>query len=141
VRAAAAGMALLFWLSGLSSACAARRPEQRRDDGIPRCPPATADSLLSDEALQCWFDAPHGRWRTLLRESHYDVLVVQVEAVDLRDAEAIARRFVAGERKTFSEILVYARPEAASGSSRIRRVRWTPETGFETLDFSDTIPP
>jgi hypothetical protein len=88
---------------------------------------------------QCWFDASHGRWRTLSHESHYDVLVVQVEARDPRDADEIARRIVGGERRTFSEILVYTQPEPSAVPSRIRRVRWTPDAGFEALEF--TAPP
>ena len=83
---------------------------------------AAADHLLSVDALQCWFDAPHGRWRTLSRESHHDVLVVHVEALDARDAEEIARRFVTGESVNFSEILVYTQPESPTVSSRIQRV-------------------
>jgi len=121
-------------LVGLAlSACAARRPPARGDYGIPRCPPAAADHLLLHDALQCWFDAPHGRWRTLSRESHYAVLVVQVEAMDLDDAEAIAQAFVTNQRATFSEILIYARREGVA--STIRRVRWTAADGFETLEF------
>jgi hypothetical protein len=61
--------------------------------------------------------------------------VVQVEAVDLRDAEDIARRFVAGEGQRFSEILIYVRPESQAGRARIRRVRWTRAGGSETFDF------
>jgi hypothetical protein len=118
------------------SACAARRPPARGDYGIPRCPPAAVDHLLLPDALQCWFDAPHGRWRTLSRESHYAVLVVQVEAMDLDDAEAIAQAFVRNQRATISEILIYAHREGEP--STIRRVRWTAADGFETLEF--TVP-
>ena len=125
---------LVLSAGGLSG-CAARRAP-RNDFGIPRCPTAAADRLLSVDALQCRFDAAHGRWRTLSHESHYDVLVVHIEARDLRDAEEIARRFVDGEGGTFSEILVYAQPEAPTASSRIRRVRWTRDAGFEAMEFA-----
>jgi hypothetical protein len=92
--------------------------------------------LLSSDALQCWFTAPHGRWRTLNHQSHLDALVVEVEAGDLRDAVEIARRVIDDPMaRTFSEILVYvSRPHGSE--SNIRRVRWTRHTGFETLDFS-----
>src|SRR5262245_21973306 len=100
--------------------CAGRRLN-RGDLGIPRCPATAAADLLSIDALQCWFDAPHGRWRVLLVESHLDVLVVQTEARDIRDANEIARRFVAGEGQKFSEILVYAQPESAAQGTRMRR--------------------
>jgi len=120
---------------GALPGCAARRPG-RFDYGIPHCAADAAHALLAAGALQCWFDAAHGRWRTLSHESHYDVLVVHVQALDLRDAGEIARRFVAGENGTFSEILVYAEPEPPTGSARNRRVRWTRDTGFEVLDFT-----
>ncbi len=120
--------------------CSSRRPVPS-DYGIPRCP-AAADRLLTDDVLECWFDAPGGRWRTLSHVSLMDVLVVQVEARDTRDAEAIARRFVAVEIGTFSEILLYARPESLTPSSRIRRIRWTRGAGYETLDFpASPFPP
>src|SRR5262249_16582991 len=77
------------------------------DYGIRPCPPGAAESLLSTDALQCWFDGPNGRWRTLSHESHYAVLVVNVEATDLGDADNIAGRFVGGQGQTFEEILVY----------------------------------
>jgi hypothetical protein len=118
-------------------ACATHRPTSTAADyGIRPCSVGAADRLLSIDALQCWFDAPHGRWRTLSHESHFAVLVVQVEAADLRDAESIARRFVASERETFSEILIYAQDERPGERDVTRRVRWTQETGFETLDFA-----
>ena len=63
----------------------------------------------------------------------YKLLVVQVEAMDLDDAETIAQAFVANLRAAFSEILIYAQREGAP--STIRRVRWTATDGFETLDF------
>ena len=120
---------------GLSSGCAARRTIVN-DYGVTRCPAEAAGDLLSVDALQCWFAASHGRWRTLSQESHYDVLVVQVEALELGDADEIARRFVAGESRRFSEILIYAQPESHARSTRIRRIRWTRESGFEVLEFT-----
>jgi len=117
-----------------SCASAPRRPSN--DYGVRPCPAAAADALLSVDALQCWFSARHGRWRTLSQESHFDVLVVQVEALDARDAEQIAGRFVAGERDKFSEILIYVNPESRVEPRRVRRVRWTPEAGMETVEFS-----
>ena len=117
-------------LSGCASA--SRRPSN--DFGVNSCPQEAANALLSVDALQCWFSARHGRWRTLSQESHFDVLVVRVEAFDVRDAEDIARRFVAGQ-PAFSEILVYVRPETSGAQSRIRRVQWTRAAGFAMLDF------
>jgi len=120
-------------VAGLSG-CATYRPVPY-DTGIPRCPVSAATDLLSVDALQCWFDAGHGPWRVLSHESHFDVLVVQISALDLRDADEVARRVVAGERQTFSEILVYAVEEVPLVPARVRRVRWTRDAGFEALEF------
>jgi hypothetical protein len=123
-------------LAGLiaGSSCAHRRAV-RTDYGIPHCIASAADALLSADALQCWFDARHGRWRILSHVSLYDALVVEIETVNLRDVEEIATRFAAGERERFSEILVYARPESPASSSKVRRVRWTRGGGFEVLEY------
>ena len=110
------------------------------DYGIDPCPAGAEQHLLSPDALQCWFDAPNGRWRTLSHESHFAVLVVNVQAADIRDAEAIAGRFVRSEQQTFSEILVYVQEEVRRDGSSIRRVRWTPDGGYEALDFETPKP-
>ena len=106
------------------------------DFGIPSCPDDANGHLLSADALQCWFVAPHGRWRTLNHQSHLEALVIEVEAQDVRDAVAIAQRLVTDPMAVeFSEILVYvAHPKR--GDLDIRRVRWTRGGSFETLDFS-----
>jgi len=113
-----------------------RQARTHEDFGIPSCPGDVGGRLLSAAALQCWFTAPHGRWRTLNHQSHLEALVVEVEGEDLRDAVAIAQRVVADPMAgEFSEILVYvARPHG--NESQIRRVRWTRGGRFETLDFS-----
>jgi len=121
-------------------ACAARHSQVLNDYGITHCPADAADHLLSVDALQCWFDAPHGRWRILNHDSHYAVLVVNVEALTVRDADAIARRFVGVDNGSFSEILVYVQPESRTGSQKVRRVRWERGGGFETLEFTASPP-
>jgi len=116
--------------------CASRQARPAADIGIPVCSAGADRDLLSSDALQCWFTASHGPWRTVNHQSHLEALVVDVEARDLRDAIEIAQRLVADpEASAFTEILVYvARPQG--GESRIRRVRWTRGSGYETLDFS-----
>jgi hypothetical protein len=129
------GLTILTCLVSCAAACAGRRPPVLPDIGITACPVSAARDLLSVDALQCWFTAAHGRWRTLSHESHYAVLVVEVEAADIRDADGIARQFVDAERGTFSEILLYVQRQARSAGDRIRRVRWTSDLGFDSLDF------
>ena len=129
------------WVFGLlalalgATACGHHRAP-RSDYGIRPCPPSADVQLLAANALQCWFTAPNGRWRTLSHESHYAVLVVSVEAADVRDAELIAQRFVTSERRTFSEILLYVQRELRGAGDIVRRIRWTLEGGFEALDFN-----
>ena len=45
--------ALILWVIASGSSCAARAP--RADYGIPVCPVAAADALLSPDALQRFF--------------------------------------------------------------------------------------
>jgi hypothetical protein len=120
----------------LSSDCAVHQGRARTDFGIPVCPDDAERDLLSSDALQCWFTASHGRWRTLNHQSHLEALVVEIEARDLRDAVEIAQRVVEDPMTSaFSEILVYvARPQGREWA--VRRVRWTRGAGYETLDFS-----
>lgn len=128
-------MFALMALALAATACGHHRAP-RSDYGIRPCPPSADGQLLSADALQCWFTASNGRWRTLSHESHYAVLVVSVEAADVRDAEMIAQRFVTSERQTFSEILLYVQRELQSAGSIVRRIRWTLGGGFEALDFN-----
>ncbi len=112
------------------------RPKPTPDVGIDDCPAAASSDLLSVDALQCWFPARHGRWRTLSHDSHFDVLVVQVEALDVRDAASIAAAFAADHGAMFSEILIYVHEPARSGPVRTRRVRWTKTAPLEVFDFT-----
>jgi hypothetical protein len=128
-------VAALLVAALVATGCASRRISVQ-DYGIPPCPPSAQLDLFSPSALQCWFAAPHGRWRTLDHQSHLEALVVFVEARDTRDAEAIARRLVADPgAASYSEILTYVRPESPDVTSRVRRVRWTRGGTFETMDF------
>jgi hypothetical protein len=129
-------LAAAFYSATLSSAaCATHRARANGDLGIPACQDEAEKDLLSSLALQCWFMASHGQWRTLNHQSHLEALVVEVEARDLRDAVEIARRVTADAKAhAFTEILVYV-ARTQGRESHIRRVRWTQTTGFETLDF------
>jgi hypothetical protein len=120
----------------MSSACAVRQARTPGDLGIPSCAKAAGAKLLEADALQCWFAASHGRWRTLNHQSHLEALVVEVEAQDLRDAVDIAQRVVADPMAAaFSEILVYV-AQPRPGEWRVRRVQWTRGGRFETLDYT-----
>lgn len=127
------------------SGCATAHPRPAPDIGVNDCPPGAANALLSVDALECWLPAPHGRWRILSHDSHFDVLVVQAEAADVRDGVDIARAFAANQT-AFSEILIYMRERSPEGPRsrgsragagvRIRRVRWTKTGPLEIFDFT-----
>jgi hypothetical protein len=136
-RGSVVGAAIIAVVGAIVPNCAVRQARAAADFGIPICPDGADRNLLSSDALQCWFTASHGQWRTLNHQSHLEALVVDVEARDLRDAAEIAQRIVGDPMAApYSEILVYvARPEGSE--ARIRRVRWIrAATTFETLDFT-----
>lgn len=93
------------------------------------------DNYLDTRWQQCWFEAAHGRWRTLSHDLHYDVLVVEVEAASLDDAPEIVRRFAALHAGRFNDITVYVYQAPASTPGPIRRVHWA--SGSDTLDTLD----
>jgi hypothetical protein len=127
----------LLVLSGVAdSSCAFHRPTHPVTDyGIPACPRGAERDVLSPDALQCWFTARHGRWRMLNHQSHLEAIVVEVEARDLGDADEIARRVVASVEVAYSEVLVYVQDESPVNQRRVRRVRWTRDSGYDTIDF------
>jgi hypothetical protein len=123
---------MLIVVAGLA-ACASRSARL----GIPRCPGGPVTNYLADEVLQCWFDAPNGRWRTLSHEFHYDSVVFEVEATNLDDARTIAERIIGVHGKRFVELALYVRAPLVAGSPRpIRRIRWSSRDGYDAaLDF------
>ncbi len=123
--------------------CASAPPRPVANHGIVDCAAGASRDLLSVDALECWLPAPHGHWRILSHDSHFDVLVVQAEALDLRDATSIANAFAADQAarrlppsESFSEILIYVRQPAHGGQARTRRVRWTTTAPLEMFDFT-----
>ena len=110
------------------------------DLGIPACQASALTDLLSPAALQCWLDAPNGRWRILGHESVHGAVVVHVEAAQLRDAEAIAQQFVDDAGGVSSEILVYVTAQSPEQPHVTRRIRWAPRRGFDALEFESALP-
>ena len=106
--------------------------------GIGLCSSRAEADLLPWDALQCWFQAGQGRWRTLSSASANGALVVEAEAADILDPAEIAQRFVSAGREQFVEILVYVQHEPPAGARLpVTRIRWTRQDGFETLGFGD----
>ena len=130
--------AAIALIAAALAGCATVVPRRSRavpDIGVDDCAAGAANALLSVDALQCWLRAPRGRWRILSHDSHFDVLVVRAEALDLRDAAFIANALAANQ-PAFSEILIYVREPARGGRVRTRRVRWTRTAPLEIFDFT-----
>jgi hypothetical protein len=108
-------------------------PEARR---IPTCSPATGTAtFLVRDARDCWYQSPHGRWRLVSHDLHYDVLVVRTVAEHLDAAGDVGRRFAELHGERFREISIYVEQEADATPALIRRVVWTRAGGFSVLDF------
>jgi len=147
LRAAALGRvagfaAVVLGILAAMGLLSTRRGGGRSQDdlGIPTCPASAVTELLSPAALQCWLDAPNGRWRILGHESVHGAVVVHVKAAQLRDAEAIARRLVDDAGSGSSEILVYVTAEPPADPRLTRRIRWAPRRGFDALEFVAPLP-
>jgi hypothetical protein len=146
---ALAGITLLPAATGVSAPTGMAMPATQKratsqlrpktGSGIRPCPRRPVVNYMAAEFLQCWFEAPHGRWRTLNHEFHDTVLVVEVEAASLDDAHEITARWVNVHRGMFSEILVYVQAESAPGTSIIRRVQWTRTNGYATLEYAGAL--
>jgi hypothetical protein len=134
-RVARASSAVLLFLGIAVAWGCAGRPRLTGDLGIPPCPATAKQRLMATDALQCWFTAQHGRWRLVAHGTHLEALVVDVIVDDLRDAEEIARDFVASESTIYAEVLVYTRVVVPERGSAMRRVRWTRGGGYDTLEF------
>jgi len=126
------------------------RPAQAKPvKSIPRCRPGPVANYLAADAERCWHEAPHGLWRTLRHELHYDVVVIEIEAESLRDADEIARRIVANlgdsglpfnaRRLRFREVMLYVQEASAPETSPVRRIRWTRTGGYESLTFDGSL--
>jgi hypothetical protein len=109
--------------------------EARVTKWTPTCPPGPVENYLAANAQKCWFEAPHGRWRTLGHDLHYYTIVAEAEASSLEDADEIARRFVEVHGEKFEEILIYVQEVLAPKTSMIRRVRWIKGSGYDHLEY------
>lgn len=132
MRCLIAAVAVAIGLSG----CGNRIPRVVLDRGIVPCAAGAEKDFLTADALQCWMDAPNGRWRLVDLGFHQDALVLDIVATSLDDAEEVARRAAANHSRDYTEILVYARPEPSTAETMVRRVRWVRGSDrLDTLDF------
>jgi hypothetical protein len=117
----------------------AAQTRARPDPSIRPCRKGPVANYLERVAQRCWYDARNGRWRTLRHELHYYSLVVEVEAESLADADEIASRFVKVHSEKFREIMLYVQAAPVGVDSLIRRIRWLPGSGYDTLEFTGTL--
>jgi hypothetical protein len=77
-------------------------------------------------------------WVVTKVTSAHHILVVNVDADRLENAQAIAAEIVAPVRdRKFDEILVYVRQMHSRKGYADRRVQWTPQSGYSELVIGD----
>lgn len=131
--AALVGAGALVWYAegGISA------PEVRAH-GLPQSAticPSLGQEPLPPDGYECWFS--HGTWAWRLREtlSHYDSIVVNVTLPDVDHSKDVATAIVKAYPRAYREILLYAYENDLPQTLAMRRVQWTPEHGYITLDF------
>ena len=76
-------------------------------------------------------------WRVTQANSTVDVMVVDVEAERPEDALAIAEDVVAPLADSYVEVVIYVRGRNQTDDDSVRRVQWTPDTGYVETTYSD----
>lgn len=136
VAALVAASALVWYAEGV-------RPPEVRAHGLPDsatvCPPLGQEPLPPD-GYPCWFS--HGTWAWRLREtlSHYDSIVVNVTLPDVDHTRDVAAAIVRAYPDAYREILLYAYENDLPETLALRRVQWTPEHGYVTLELGPRPP-
>lgn len=77
--------------------------------------------------------APGPDWTITGSTGEHHMLMVDVQARPAARLRDIGEDVVGQFRNQFDEILIYVR----SGKSTLRRIRWTPQHGFEEMVISD----
>ena len=72
-------------------------------------------------------------WSVTRTRTTYHALIVDVVAQQVADAIRIATEIVEPVRHRHGEILVYVRGPGEHGQPAVRRVQWTPGSGFTEL--------
>jgi hypothetical protein len=79
--------------------------------------------------------APAGakRWTAVKTTTFNRVMLVDVDAQDVREARAIAAEVVETVRDDYDEVLVYVRAPRSGKAPPARRVQWTPKGGYSEM--------
>lgn len=75
-------------------------------------------------------------WGVTKATAFHRALIVEVDAAQVGDALAIARRIAGPVRGRYDEILIYVRRGSRVGQPVARRVQWTERGGFVELDLA-----
>jgi hypothetical protein len=64
-------------------------------------------------------------------------MVIDVEAERPEDALGIAEEVVAPLADSYVEVVIYVRGRDQTDDDSVRRVQWTPDTGYVETTYSD----
>lgn len=114
----------------------------RREVAVPPSPEVTAGqtaaTVLTDALRNAVGRSPDGMaWRVTQANEAGDVMVIDVEAERPDEARTIAQEIVAPLADSYLEVLIYVRGRAGIADGRVRRVHWTPDTGYVETTYSD----
>jgi len=97
-----------------------------------------AAAVLTNALRSGESDSPGGMaWRVTQANSTADVMVVDVEAEHPVEALAIAEEIVAPLSGSYVEVVVYVRGHDQTDDDTVRRIQWTPDTGYIETTYRD----
>ena len=123
----------LAWLAAMALFAAALQWSGHARPIRPMPVTALARALSTPEA-----EDPAQSWFVTRATSAHHMLVVDVEATQVDQANDIATRIVARAREhAYDEILIYVRRIGEGQGTAGRRVQWTPAAGFVMTVLAD----
>ncbi len=113
-----------------------------KDVAMPPSPEFTAGdvaaTVLTNALRNGESRSPDGTsWRVTQANSTVDVMVVDIEAERPDEALAIAKEVVAPLADSYVEVVIYVRALDQTDDDSVRRVQWTPGTGYIETTYSD----
>lgn len=76
-------------------------------------------------------------WQVTRANTAGDVMVMDIEADRPDEARRIAREIVQPLADSYLEVLIYVRGRDGTDDGNVRRVHWTPDTGYVETTYSD----
>ena len=114
----------------------------QRNVAVPPSPEVTAGQTAATVLTDALRNA-EGRslggmaWRVTQANATDDAMVVDVEAEQPDEARTIAQEIVAPLADSYLEVLIYVRGRAGTADGSVRRVHWTPDTGYVETTYRD----